>query len=155
MRRATSNAADVNRPGKLWLLRVSDIVLAHLAGPPTGDVEEPIIQGEVDVSDKGRHCAKPLQQRRQLVFGRRLGRDRRRLLDVEFAALAPPGPDRSFEVCGVDHDAEETVFSDRIVRRADLEQHLVVGAEVDRLHVAPSPEIPEVDPMAVLSAALR
>ena len=41
------------------------------------------------------------------------------------------------------------------MRRPHLERHLVVGAEVDCLHVAPSPEIPEVDPMAVLSAALR
>ena len=38
-------------------------------------------------------------------LGARLGRDRRRLLDLELAAFAPPGPDRAFEVRGVDHDA--------------------------------------------------
>src|SRR5262249_15074468 len=139
-----------DRPGKLWLSRVHDIVLAHLTGPPAGSIEEPVIHGEIDVSDQRRHCAEPLQERRQLVFGRWLGRDSRRLLDEEFAALAPPGPDRAFKVCGVDHDAAEAVLSDGIMRRAYLEQHLMVGAEVDCLHVAPGPEIPEVDPMAIL-----
>jgi hypothetical protein len=71
------------------------------------------------------------------------------------APSPPPGLDRAFQVCGVDHDAEEAVLSDGIMRRPHLERHLVVGAEVDRLHAGPSPEIPEVDPMAVLSAALR
>src|ERR1700674_182333 len=31
-----------------------------------------------------------------------------------------------------------------------LKRHLVVGAKIDRLDVAPGPEIPEVDPMAIL-----
>src|SRR6516225_3281486 len=51
MRRAPRNAADVNRPGKLWLSRVSDVVLTHLAGPPAGDIKEPIIHGEINVGD--------------------------------------------------------------------------------------------------------
>jgi hypothetical protein len=61
----------------------------------------------------GGTAPKPLQKRRQLLLRRRLGRDRRRLLDVKLAALAPPGPDRAFEVGGVDHDAEEAVFANR------------------------------------------
>ena len=36
------------------------------------------------------------------------------------------------------------------MRWADLQRHLMVGAEVNRLHVAPSPEIPEMDPMPIL-----
>src|SRR4029450_12218197 len=67
------------------------------AGSPAGDVEEPVIHGKVDVGHQRRHCAKPLQEGRQLVLGRRLGRDRRRLLDVELAAFAPPGPDRAVD----------------------------------------------------------
>ena len=31
-----------------------------------------------------------------------------------------------------------------------LERHLVVGAKIDRLDMAPSPQIPEMDPMAIL-----
>src|SRR5258707_827320 len=80
-----------------------------------------------------------------LVLGRRFGRDGRRLLDVELAALAPPGPDRAFEVCGVDHDTQEPVLTYRIVRGPHLQRHLVVGAEIDRLDVAPGSEIPKVD----------
>ena len=68
---------------------------------------------------------------------------------MELAALAPPGPDRAFEVGGVDDHAEEAVFLDRIVRRADLQRHLVVGAQVDGLHVAARAQIPEMEPVAV------
>ena len=85
-----------------------------------------------------------------MVLGRRLGRDRRRLLDVELAAFAPPGPDRAFEVRGVDHNAQEPVFANGIVRGPHLERHLVVGSEIDRLDVAAGAEVPEVDPMAIL-----
>jgi hypothetical protein len=91
-----------------------------------------------------------LQERRQLVFGRWLGRDRRRFLGVELAALAPPGPDRSFEVRCVDHDAQEAVLANGIVRRAHLQPHLMVGAEIDRLDVSTGPKIPEMDAMAIL-----
>ena len=67
-----------------------------------------------------------------------------------FAAVAPPGPDRAFEIRAVDHDAQEPVLAYRIVRGSHLERHLMVGAKIDRLDVAPGPEIPEVDPMAIL-----
>ena len=77
-------------------------------------------------------------------------RDRRRLLDVELAAFAPPGPDRAFEVRSVDHDTHEPVLAYGIVRGPHLKGHLVVGAKIDRLDVAPCPEIPEVDAMAIL-----
>ena len=69
---------------------------------------------------------------------------------MEFAVLPPPGPDRAFEVCAVDHDAAEAELSDGIMCRAHLEQHLVISPEVDCLDVAPGPQIPEVDSMAIL-----
>jgi hypothetical protein len=69
---------------------------------------------------------------------------------VELAAFAPPGPDRALKVRGVDYDAQEPVLADGIVRGPHLKRHLVIGAEIYRLDVAPSPEIPEVDPMAIL-----
>jgi hypothetical protein len=150
-----SDAAGVDRARKLRLPRVSDVVLTHLASCPAGDVEESVIQGEVDVGHHRRHCAKPLQEGWQLVLGRRFGRDRRRLLDVELAVFAPPSPDRAFEVCGVDHDAQEPVLAYRIVRGSHLERHLVVRAKIDRLDVVPGPEIPKVDPMAILSGSHR
>src|SRR5713101_6125983 len=50
----------------------------------------------------------------------------------------------------VDHDSHEPVLAYRIVRGPYLKRHLVIGAKIDRLDVAPSPEIPEVNPMAIL-----
>jgi hypothetical protein len=41
------------------------------------------------------------------------------------------------------------VLADGIVRGPHLKRHLVIGAKIYRLDVAPSPEIPEVDPMAI------
>src|SRR3984893_1541167 len=150
VRCAASNAADVDRARKLRLPRVRDIVLTHLAGSPAGDVEEPVIHGKVNVGHQRRHCAKPLQERWKLFLGRRLGRDRCRLFDVKLAAFAPPGPDRAFEVRCVDYDAKKPVLANRIVRRAHLEGHLVVGAKIDRLDIAPGSKIPEMNSMTVL-----
>ena len=150
MRRAANDAADVHGARQLRLAGIADIVLTHLAGAPAGDVEKLVVHRQIDVGDQRRHRAKSLQQRRQLLLGRRFRWNRRRLLDVELAALAPPGPDRAFEVGGVDHDAEEAVLANRIVRRPHLQRHLMIGAEIDGLDVFSGPQIPEVDPMAIL-----
>src|SRR4029434_6931458 len=148
--RAASDAADVDRASKLRLSRVGDVVLTHLAGSPAGDVKELIIHGEVDVCHKRWYRAEPLQERWQLILVRWFGRDRRRLLDVEFAVFAPPGPDRSFEIRCVDYDTHETVLAYRIMRGSHLKRHLVIGAKIDRLDVAPGAKIPEVDMMTIL-----
>ena len=68
----------------------------------------------------------------------------------ELAAFAPPGPDRTFKVRGVDHDAQEPILANRVVRGAHFERHLVIGAKVDGLDIAPGPEVPEMDPVAIL-----
>src|SRR5215207_10585818 len=49
------------------------------------------------------------------------------------------------EVLGGDHDADEAPGRLRVVRRADLQGYLVLGAEVDALHVLTRGEVPEVD----------
>src|SRR4029077_2430409 len=104
MGRAANDAARVNRARELRLPRLGDVVLTHLTGSPAGDIKELVIHGEVDVGHQRRHRAKSLQQGRQLVLGRRLWQDRRRLFDVELAVFAPPGPNRAFQVRGVDYD---------------------------------------------------
>ena len=88
-----------------FLPRLGDVILTHLAGSPAGDVQEFVIHREVDVGHQRRHCANPCRRGGSWSLLADLGRDRRRLLDVELAAFAPPGPDRAFEVRGVDHDA--------------------------------------------------
>src|SRR5260370_19813180 len=49
VRRTADNAADAHRACKLGLPRVGDIVLAHLAGSPAGDVQKLVVHGQVDV----------------------------------------------------------------------------------------------------------
>src|SRR5215207_8396467 len=56
------------------------------------------------------------------------------------------------EVLGGDHDADEAPGRLRVVRRADLQGYLVLGAEVDALHVLTRGEVPEVDRVPVLLA---
>ncbi len=150
VRRAAHDAADAHRPREHRVVRIRHVVLAHLAGAPARHVEEAIIERQVDVGHERRHGAESLQQRRQFVGRGRLGRDRRGLLHMELAAFAPPGPDRAFEIRRVDHDADEPVFAHRVVRGPHLERHLVMRAEIDRLHVAPRAQVPEMQPVPVL-----
>ena len=140
----------MRRACELRLSRLGDVILAHLTGAPARDIKEAVIHGEIDVRDKGRDCSKPLKNWWQLLFRRWLRRDRRRFLDVKLAAFSPPGPDRAFKVRRVDNDAQEAVFAHGIVRRAHLEHHLMVGAEIDGLNVAPCSQIPEMDAMTIL-----
>ena len=72
----------------------------------------------------------------QLVLGSGLRRDSGGFLDVEPTAFTPPGPDGTFQIRGVDDDAEEAVLAGGIMRRPHLQRHLVIGTEVDRLHMA-------------------
>src|ERR1700730_11633659 len=62
VRRAAGNTTEADRACKLWFPWIGDIVLSHLASSPAGDVEEPVIHGEIDVRHQRRHCAKPLQE---------------------------------------------------------------------------------------------
>ena len=50
--------------------------------------------------------------------------------------FAIPQPDRRREVLERDDDADEAVGLRRIVRRPQLEHHLLLGAQVERLQVA-------------------
>ena len=68
---------------------------------------------------------------------------------MEFAAFAPPRPDRAFEIGRVDDHTEETVLLYGIVSRSHLESHLVICTKVDGLYVAAGAQVPEVQPMPV------
>ncbi len=65
---------------------------------------------------------------------------------------AGPQPDRRRQVGGRGDDADEPVALVRVVRRAQLEHHLVLRAEVDLLHVLARGEVPDVQLVAVLVA---
>ncbi len=93
-----------------------------------------------------------LEHRRQQVGARpaRPGCDD--LLHRPLVAVAVPGPDRRREILQADDAVDEAVGLGRIVRRAQLEDQLVLLAEVDLLQVLALGEIPEVQPAAVLAA---
>ena len=50
---------------------------------------------------------------------------------VQLVAVAVPAPHRRGQVLGRDHDADEPPRRVRVVGRAQLQHHLVLGAEVD------------------------
>ena len=67
-------------------------------------------------------------------------------------ALAVPAPHRGGQVRRRDHDADESPGRLGVVRGPQLQHHLVLGAEVDRLQVPALGEVPEVELVAVLLA---
>src|SRR5579883_490294 len=140
---------EADRSGELGLSWIANVILTHFTGAPTRDVKETVIQRQINVTHQGRHGTKPLQKRGQLLLGCRLGWDRCCLLDVEFRALSPPSPDRGLEVGRIDDNADESIFPYGIMSRANLERHLMVGAEIDSLHMASSPQIPEMDAVTI------
>ena len=67
---------------------------------------------------------------------------------VKLVAVAVPEPDGGGEVGDADHDADEAPRLARVVRRPQLEHHLVLVAEVDPLHQLALGEAPEVEVVA-------
>src|SRR5262245_51627670 len=45
----TSNPADVDRVRKLRFPGIGNVILAHFAGSPAGDIKKPIIHGKVNI----------------------------------------------------------------------------------------------------------
>ena len=131
MRRAPHDAADPRRAGEHRLERIAHVVLPELARAPARHVEEPVVQREVDVGHQRRHRLESLEQRRQVLGGRGLGRDLDHLLHLParraVGALAVPHPDGRREILERDHHAHEAVALRRVVRRPELEHHLLLG----------------------------
>ena len=59
--------------------------------------------------------------------------------------LALPAEDRGGEIRQADDRGDEAVGPRRVVGRAQLEDDLVLFAQVERLHVAPLAQIPEME----------
>src|SRR5262249_24080883 len=67
------------------------------------------------------------------------------------ALLPVPQPDRRREIFEARHDTDESVRLLRIVRRAQLEHHLILGAELQDLAMPALLQIPDVQRVAVLA----
>ena len=78
----------------------------------------------------------------------RLGRDRDHLLRGPLVAVAVPQPDGRGQVLDADHDPDEAPRLARVVRRPQLEHHLVLVAEVDPLEQPAFGDAPEVEVVA-------
>ena len=152
MRRPRDDAADADLAGELRVERIGHVVLLQVAGAPAGDVEEAVVHRQIDVGDERRHRLEALEQRRQLILARRLGRNLDDLLHRPFVAVAVPGPDRGGEVLEADHAIDEAIGLGRVVRRTQLEDQLVFVAEVDGLQVLALVQVPEVQAAAVFRA---
>src|SRR6266498_2458568 len=158
MRRLSNDPADANGSCLLRVEGIPDVVLAHLAGSPAGDVQEPVVHREVDITHERGDGVERFEGRREDVRIRRLRRNRDDLLylptaTVRAGLLVPvPHPDGGFEVRRIHHDTHEPVRLRRVVGGTQLEDDLMVLTEVDRLDVAPLPQVPEVQGMAVLVA---
>ena len=145
--------AEPHRAHLARVRRVRHVVLLELAGAPARDVEHAVVDGEVDVGDQRRDGAEGLQRGRQQLRVRGLGRDRDHLVARPTcrrrgasARPTPTGP-RSTP------PPRRTPRSPRgSWRRAQLQHHLVLRTEVDRLQVPALGEVPEVQRVAVLLA---
>ena len=146
----------LHRAGLDRVERIGHVELLQLAGAQARDVEEAIVEREVDVGDERRHRAESLEQRRQIVGGRRLGGNLDHLADppgaASVAAFAMPHPDRRRQILQAGDDADEAVGLVGIVRGTQLEHHLLLGAEIELLHDAGAVQIPHVQRVAVLAA---
>src|SRR4029434_7603177 len=103
------------------------------------------------IRDQRRGGLEPFERRRKFVGLGGLRGYRDDLLDLPPIALLIPRPDRTREILQADHDADEAVGLPRVVRRPDLENELLLVAEVARLHELAAARIPEVQIVAVLA----
>src|SRR5258708_15579966 len=132
-------------------MRIGNIILPRLARAPAGGVESLVVHGTVQVGQQRRNSAEPLQNRRQQLRSRWLGRDLDNFLRVPLIAVLEPKPDGARQILQRNHHARESVRLRRIVRRAELQNHLVLRAEVNRLQAAPLAQVEEVQAVSVLA----
>src|SRR5262249_19667641 len=78
---AADDTTDPEGAHFLRMERVTDVVLDEFACTPARDIQAAVINGEVDVGDKGGHRLEALQKRGQLGRIRGLGRNLDHLLN--------------------------------------------------------------------------
>jgi hypothetical protein len=146
--------ADMHRTRQLGVHRVGDVILAHLAGAPAGDIQEPVIETEVDVGDQRRHGPKALQQRRQVVLGRwyRIG-----MVMVFLASKVPSSLRHQVQIAPcrlvVSTTTPQKPYSfTGSWAGPDFQRHLVVLAKIDGLYAFAGTQIPKMDHMTVFVA---
>src|SRR6516165_8058794 len=122
----------------------------EIAGAPAGDIEIFVVDREIDIGNERRAGLETFERWRQQVGIGRLGRDLNDLPGFPDIAFAIPGPDRRRQIFQAQHAVDKTIGLGRVVRRPQLENQLMLGAEIDLLQVLAAVEIPEMQLVAVL-----
>jgi hypothetical protein len=148
MRRAADDAAQAYRAGLAGVVRVADVVLLELPGPPAGHVQPAVVDRQIDVAREWRHGAQGLERRRQLGDFGGLGGDG----DHLFASQVP------FSRCHSHTEDERsatlitTPTKPHVVRGScagrTSSTQLVLVAEIDALEELALRQTPEIELMA-------
>ena len=152
MRLAPDDPAESNGCRLARVERVADVVLFEFTCAPAGYVQPAIVDRQVDVGDERWNRAEGLQRRRQVVGLGGLGRDGDHLVDRPTVTVPVPQPHRRRQILDADHHPHEAERLGRVVRRAQLEHHLMLVAEVDALGQLALGHAPEVHMVAELTA---
>src|ERR1700691_477213 len=133
----------------LWMKGVGHVVLQKFPGSPAGNIKEAVVERQIDIRDKWEYGLESLKQRRQLFRIGGLGGNFDHFLHATFAVLAMPNPNGSGQIFQRYHYAKESIRAARIVGRAKLERHLVLGAQIQCLKVTTLAQIPDMQGVAV------
>src|SRR5580704_5733378 len=134
------------------LERVAHVVLLQVTGAETRDVQKFVVEAQVDVGNQRRHRLERLERGRQQAFIGGLGGDFDHLANFPVAAVAIPQPNRGRQILGRDDHTDEAESLGRVVRWPQLERHLILGADVERLQMPPVAQIPDMNRMPILVA---
>src|SRR5580698_9354527 len=149
MARATHYTSQMHGTCLLGMKRVRHVVLQKFSRSPTGNVKEAVVERQIDVGDEWRHGLESFEQRRQCFWIGCLGRNVDHFRYAPFAIVAMPNPNRSGQIFQRYHYAKKSISPTRIVRRAKLESHLVLGAQIQCLKVTTLSQIPHMQRVAV------
>src|SRR6516225_10181073 len=149
MGRATYDSADMKHGCELRAIGNRDVVTAQFPGSPAGYIKPFIIKRQVKVSNEGWNRLETLQQRRQQIRVRRLSWNFNHLCCAPMTIIALPQPDRCREVFERNDDSGKAKRPRRVMRRAQLQNHLMFFTEINRLLMPPLSKIPNVQPVTV------
>src|SRR5215510_5578894 len=82
----------------------------------------------------------------------RFGRNFDDLFDVPRAVVAMPEPNRGGQILNRNDHANEAVSLPRVMRGTHLENHLLLAAQIEGLHMPAAAQIPDVHLVPVFAA---
>src|SRR5580700_9057599 len=133
--RAPDDSPEMERTREFWMERIRYVVLPEFARSPARYVEETIVQGKIDVRDQRRHGFESFEQGWKILGVCRLGGNFDHFPDGPVPVVAVPHPNRSGQILQRNDHPNKSVSLRRIVSRTKLQYHLLLGAQIQGLHV--------------------